>query len=63
MTDEQILAEVHRRLQEYCSSFRSEGHLGVNRYDIKDFIEQEWMKRDEVVCSETELTLKKKAAK
>tara|TARA_R110000744_G_scaffold343206_1_gene448428 strand:+ start:101 stop:292 length:192 start_codon:yes stop_codon:yes gene_type:complete len=63
MTDKQILAEVYRRLQGYCPSFRSEGHLGVNRYDVKDFIEQEWMKRDEVVCSEMELTLKKKAAK
>ena len=63
MTDKQILAEVYRRLQDYSSEFRREGHLGVNRYDVKDFIEQEWMKRDEVVCSETELTLKKKAAK
>ena len=63
MTDKQILEELHRRLQDYCSSFRREGHLGVNRYDIKDFIEQEWSKRDEVVCSKTELTLKKKATK
>ena len=63
MTDKQILEELHRRLQDYCSSFRREGHLGVNRYDIKDFIEQEWSKRDEVVCSKMELTLKKKAAK
>jgi len=47
MTDKQILEELHRRLQDYCSSFRREGHLGVNRYDIKDFIEQEWGKRDE----------------
>ena len=48
MTDKQILAEVYRRLQDYSSSFRSEGHLGVNRYDIKDFIEEEWKKRDGV---------------
>jgi hypothetical protein len=54
MTDKQILEELHRRLQDYCSSFRREGHLGVNRYDIKDFIEQEWSKRDEVVCSKME---------
>jgi len=47
MTDKQILAEVHRRLRDYCSSFRREGHTGVNRYDIKDFIEQEWRKRGE----------------
>jgi hypothetical protein len=47
MTDKQILEELHRRLQDYSSSFRREGHLGVNRYDIKDFIEQEWSKRDE----------------
>ena len=56
MTDKQILEELHRRLQDYCSSFRREGHLGVNRYDIKDFIEQEWSKRDEVVCSKMEPT-------
>jgi|TARA_R110000765_G_C18823590_1_gene596068 hypothetical protein len=46
MTDEQILAEVYRRLQDHSSSFGREGHLGVNRYDIKNFIEQEWEKRD-----------------
>jgi len=48
MTDKQILAEVYRRLQDYCSSFRREGHLGVNRYDIKEFIEEEWQKVDEL---------------
>ena len=47
MTDKQILAEVYRRLQDFSSGFGREGHLGVNRYDIKDFIEQEWGKRDE----------------
>jgi|TARA_R110000751_G_scaffold16321_1_gene51733 hypothetical protein len=47
MNDKEILAEVYRRLQDYCSSFRAEGHLGVNRYDVKDFIEQEWQKADE----------------
>jgi hypothetical protein len=47
MTDKEILEEVYRRLQECSSSFRREGHLGVNRYDIKDFIEQEWQKADE----------------
>jgi len=66
MTDKQILEELYRRLQatefsapieqSACSSFRREGHLGVNRYDIKDFIEQEWSKRDEVVCSKMEPT-------
>ena len=47
MNDKKILEEVYRRLQDYSSSFRREGHLGVNRYDIKDFIEQEWQKADE----------------
>jgi len=47
MTDKQILAEVYRRLQEHCSSFRSEGHLGVNRFDVKGFIEEEWEKRED----------------
>jgi len=47
MTDKQILAEVYRRLQDFSSSFRREGHLGVNRYDVKDFIEQEWQKADD----------------
>jgi len=66
MTDKQILEELYRRLQatEFSApqptaeraSFRREGHLGVNRYDIKDFIEQEWSKRDEVVCSKMEPT-------
>jgi hypothetical protein len=47
MTDKEILKEVYRRLQDFSSGFRREGHLGVNRYDIKDFIEQEWQKADD----------------
>tara|TARA_B110001454_G_C12577247_1_gene374509 strand:- start:427 stop:699 length:273 start_codon:yes stop_codon:yes gene_type:complete len=49
MKDKEILEELHRRLQvgEFGGGFRSEGHLGVNRFDVKDFIEQEWQKRDE----------------
>jgi hypothetical protein len=47
MTDKEILEELHRRLQDYDPSFRSEGQLGVNRFDVKGFIEQEWQKADE----------------
>jgi hypothetical protein len=47
MTDKEILEELHRRLQDFSASFRREGHLGVNRYDVKNFIEQEWLKADE----------------
>jgi hypothetical protein len=46
MTDKEILDEVYRRLQDHSSSFGKEGHLGVNRYDIKNFIEQEWQRAD-----------------
>ena len=46
MTDKEILEEVYRRLQDFSSEFGREGHLGVNRYDIKDFIEQEWQTAD-----------------
>jgi hypothetical protein len=46
MTDKEILDEVYRRLQDHSSSFGREGQLGVNRYDIKNFIEQEWQKAD-----------------
>jgi hypothetical protein len=65
MTDKEILKELYRRLQatefsapieqSTCSSFRREGHLGVNRYDIKDFIEQEWQRQDD---KEESLTMK-----
>jgi len=48
MNNKEILEEVYRRLQDYSSSFRKEGHLGVNRYDIKGFIEEEWQKADEL---------------
>jgi len=48
MNDKEILEEVYRRLQDFSSSFGREGHLGVNRYDIKDFIEQEWQREDEI---------------
>ena len=39
VTDKEILAEVYRRLQ---------GMASVNARPIKDFIEQEWQKQDEL---------------
>ena len=46
MTDKKILEEVCRRLQDSSCGFRREGQLGVNRFDVRDFIEQEWQKQD-----------------
>ena len=48
MTDKKILEEVCRRLQDSSCGFRREGQLGVNRFDVRDFIEQEWQKQDEM---------------
>ena len=46
MNDKEILEEVHRRLQ---------GMASVNAQPIKDFIEQEWQRRDEAAEAADEM--------